>query len=544
MFRLNTSLVRLAMVSAIVLFSCSLVGAVEQNFDTEIARTTVDASSVSWVPSVAYESAVLTVSGPGDRVYRRDFGAEDHLRFSVGSNGQAALEDGQYSWEIRFTPVLGPEVKKALAAARENGGTVDLESLKKQGLLPKEPLVVSGYFRVKGGWIVGDETEAPMRRSGGRVEPTGAGGAVDTDDGGIAKDQVILDDLIVDGSACIGQDCVNGESFGFDTIRIKENNLRIKAQDTSNSASFPTNDWQITFNESSNGGANKFSIDDIDGGRTPFTIEAGAPSHSLYVDDGGRIGFGTSTPVADLHVKSGNTPTLRLEQDGSSGFTPQTWDLAGNEANFFIRDATNGSTLPFRVFPGAPSNALTIEATTGDIGIGTTTPDQELDIEASGPNFRLTNTGGGASIWDFRVNADSGRLTITDDPDGTRNPFKIGLGANNNLLKIGTNATNRIDINGSLFINGVDNSSPDYVFEPGFQLESIEEHAEFMWRNKHLPALAPAEVGEDGKAIIDVANRSQGVLEELEKAHIYIEQLHKTIKSLEARISEIEASSD
>ncbi len=39
-------------------------------------------------------------------------------------------------------------------------------------------------------------------------------------------DQVILDDLIVDGSACIGFDCVNGESFGFDTLRLKENNLR------------------------------------------------------------------------------------------------------------------------------------------------------------------------------------------------------------------------------------------------------------------------------------------------------------------------------
>jgi hypothetical protein len=188
-----------------------------------------------------------------------------------------------------------------------------------------------------------------------------------------AADQVILDDLIVDGSACIGFDCVNGESFGFDTIRIKENNLRIRAQDTSNSASFPTNDWQITFNDSSNGGANKFSIDDIDGGRTPFTIEAGAPSHSLYVDDGGRLGLGTSTPVVDVHIKSGNTPTLRLEQDGSSGFTPQTWDVAGNEANFFIRDATNGSTLPFRIFPGAPSNALNIEATTGDVGLGDTT---------------------------------------------------------------------------------------------------------------------------------------------------------------------------
>ena len=33
-------------------------------------------------------------------------------------------------------------------------------------------------------------------------------------------DNVILDDLIVDGSACIGFDCVNGESFGFDTLRF------------------------------------------------------------------------------------------------------------------------------------------------------------------------------------------------------------------------------------------------------------------------------------------------------------------------------------
>ncbi|NND75971.1 MAG: hypothetical protein HKN44_13290, partial [Ilumatobacter sp.] len=46
---------------------------------------------------------------------------------------------------------------------------------------------------------------------------------------------------------------------------------------------------------------------------------------------------------------------------------------AGNEANFFIRDATNGSTLPFRLFPTAPSNSLTIQGD-GDIGVGTNNP--------------------------------------------------------------------------------------------------------------------------------------------------------------------------
>ena len=207
------------------------------------------------------------------------------------------------------------------------------------------------------------------------------GSVVDQDNP--TRDQQILDDLIVDGSACIGQDCVNGESFGFDTLRLKENNLRIKAQDTSATASFPSRDWQITFNDSSNGGANKFSIDDIDGGRTPFTIEADAPSHSLYVDDGGRIGLGTNTPVTEIHIKDGDTPTLRLEQDGSSGFGLQTWDVAGNETNFFVRDATNGSRLPFKIRPGAATNSIYVD-TDGDIGLETASPASQLHVAGDG----------------------------------------------------------------------------------------------------------------------------------------------------------------
>lgn len=229
-----------------------------------------------------------------------------------------------------------------------------------------------------------------------------------------AADQVIVDDLIVDGSACIGQDCVNGESFGFDTLRLKENNLRIKFDDTSSSGSFPSNDWQITANDTSNGGVNKFSIDDITGGKTPFTIEAAAPSHSLYVDDIGRIGFGTNSPVVNLHVIEGNTPTLRLEQDGSSGFTPQTWDVAGNETNFFIRDATNGSKLPFKIKPGADDNALFIAAD-NDIGLRTASPAAPLhlnlgsgDAAGTGNAVLLLERNGGPIGIQFKDNDNSG----------------------------------------------------------------------------------------------------------------------------------------
>jgi hypothetical protein len=175
------------------------------------------------------------------------------------------------------------------------------------------------------------------------------------------RDQVILDDLIVDGSACVGQDCVNGESFGFDTFRMKENNLRMHFQDTSSSASFPTNDWRFIFNDSSNGGANYFAVEDSNAGRQVFRVEAGAPSNALYVESDGDVGLGTNNPVVELHVKDGDTPTMRLEQDGSSGFGPQTWDVAGNETNFFVRDATNGSKLPFKIRPDSPTSSIDIK---------------------------------------------------------------------------------------------------------------------------------------------------------------------------------------
>jgi hypothetical protein len=191
-------------------------------------------------------------------------------------------------------------------------------------------------------------------------------------------DQVIPDDLIVQSSICTGFDCVNNESFGFDTIRLKENNLRIKFEDTS-VGTFPTNDWQLTANDSASGGASKFSIEDITGSKVPFTITAGAATNSIFVDSTGRVGLRTSTPVLDLHIHTSNTPAVRLEQNSSGGFTAQTWDVAGNEANFFIRDVTGGSRLPFRIRPGAPTSSIDINSS-GDVGMGTASPSEKLHV--------------------------------------------------------------------------------------------------------------------------------------------------------------------
>lgn len=226
------------------------------------------------------------------------------------------------------------------------------------------------------------------------------------------SDQVVLDDMIIQGSECVGIDCVNGENFGADTLRLKENNLRINFFDTSNSASFPSNDWRIVANDQTNGGGNYLAIEDSTAGKIPFLVEAGARASAIYVK-GKNVGFGTSTPVTDLHTVSGNTPTLRLEQDGSSGFTSQTWDVAGNEANFFVRDLNSSSALPFRIFPGNTGDSI-LSIKNNRIGIGTTSPAALLHLKNSGsgatglPRIEFENADASPTVWDMDVtdNAD------------------------------------------------------------------------------------------------------------------------------------------
>jgi hypothetical protein len=105
-------------------------------------------------------------------------------------------------------------------------------------------------------------------------------------------DSVIRNNLVVVGNACIGLHCADGESFVFRTILVKENNNRIRFEDTSDTGRFGTRDWEIETNASSKEGGEYFAINDIESdsaNTTPFKIEANAPTNSLYVDDGGRI---------------------------------------------------------------------------------------------------------------------------------------------------------------------------------------------------------------------------------------------------------------
>lgn len=340
-----------------------------------LAVTSVSSAGIEWQPTIGYEKMVLTVSGPGGLVLRRELAAGTAPSLAVFGDDGKPLPDGAYTYELVASPVLDAATRQALARVRRTGDDSVIAKLQADGKLPRTPLQQSGTFTIKDGAFVSPD----LREEAGRAPRASkaAGAPLPT------KDQVVADDEIVQGSLCVGLDCVANESFGFDTIRLKENNTRIHFDDTSTGTGFPNHDWQLTANDSASGGANKFSIEDITASTVPFTVTGSAPTNSVFVDSTGRLGLRTATPVLDIHVATSNTPAMRLEQNNSGGFTAQTWDVAGNEANFFVRDVTGGSRLPFRIRPGAPTSSIDISAS-GNVGIGTASPSTQVHVLNSG----------------------------------------------------------------------------------------------------------------------------------------------------------------
>ncbi|MGJ3230790.1 MAG: hypothetical protein ACFE0P_03250 [Oceanicaulis sp.] len=364
--------------------------------------------------------------------------------------------------------------------------------------------------------------------------------------GAAQADQVFNDDLIVIGSACVGVDCTNGFNFGFDTIVLRENNLRIKFEDTSSSGLFPSNDWQITINDSNNGGGNYFAVTDVTGGRASFLIEAGAPTDSLRIDDSGNVGFGTASPIVELHVADGDSPTLRLEQNASSGFTAQTWDLAGNETNFFVRDVTNGSKLPFRIEPNTPTNALYIDSS-GNVGMGTNNPQGSLHVVRGNGNASLriedTGTSNGFLTMLTMANATTSGVamrmtngTYDIDLSNFQDEFRI-------QMRDGDDFELALDADGNLTVDGTVTATggatlPDYVFEPDYDLRSLDELRAFIEAEGHLPGVPSADEvrREDGRYSIEMISFSFALLEKIEELTLYTLAQEEAIRDLRRQV--------
>ena len=304
-------------------------------------RITVSASpgGVSWQVTAPSAGISLRVSQPNGTVFERNFVSGESPTFTSPTG---ILPDGSYTYELRISPPVSNEARPQAKAADEVTDVSDLPSTSVQ----------TGVFGVVGGVV-----------------------------------------KVPDTSAVESQKAPSVPEDTFGDVIIQANNTRILFDDNS-VGTFPANDWEIDTNDDFDGGVSRFSINDVTGGRTPFTIRALAPTNSLFVaSSSGNVGLGTGAPVQPLHISRDVNPNIRLEQTSAS--IPRTWEiLANNSTGFRISDETAGRT------------GLSIRSDTGAVGLGTSAPAGQFHVLSTGNQLSIFQSSDNMAVQ-FRLQTNS-----------------------------------------------------------------------------------------------------------------------------------------
>lgn len=235
---------------------------------------------------------------------------------------------------------------------------------------------------------------------------------------------------------------------------------------------------------------------------------------NLVVDTNtGNVGIGTENPGAKLHIaESGISQSWIDVYSITDSIMPEIHlRKSGNGVIGTKTQTVDGEALGAVVFRGVRIG--------GDF--------------SNGGIIRVSQSGAAG------INGIYGDMYLETYNASAKNNNQLVLSSDGNV-GIGTASPGgKLDVNGTIYQRG-GSLHADYVFENDYNLESIEKHSTFMWSNKHLPAIPKATVDENGNEIVEIGSHRKGIVEELEKAHIYIEQLNNQNKELKARLEKLE----
>ena len=141
-------------------------------------------------------------------------------------------------------------------------------------------------------------------------------------------------------------------------------------------------------------------------------------NNKFLVTTGGDVGIGTTSPTTKLHIDSLSTfPTLTLARStthSGKSFTVGISNYAGAGTDLLFDGIGNDTGFGFRTVDGSGTqiNAALVIAPSGNVGIGTASPQSHLHISTSGTNsaIRLQNDNGSGSTANFVLQTDSSGL--------------------------------------------------------------------------------------------------------------------------------------
>ena len=170
--------------------------------------------------------------------------------------------------------------------------------------------------------------------------------------------------------------------------------------------------------------AGKFWNFDVTSANQLYIINS-ANTHYLTIKDTGNVGIGTPSPDTLLNIE-GSSPILTIEDSRTSigdGTIMGRIDFKQNDDSgsgtgvsgsiYSISESTTGqgSGLAFNTgVPGSTTEKMRIQSTTGNVGIGETSPDSKLHVK--GDMVTIEDPSGG---FKMELSADANPVTIMSD---------------------------------------------------------------------------------------------------------------------------------
>ena len=300
----------------------------------------------------------------------------------------------------------------------------------------------------------------------------------------------------------------------------------------------------IDWNNVNDGGVLKF----LDG----FDNFSTSGQENLRIENNGYVGIGTDDPQTKLHVDGGPQVSETGQGDFQVG-SPVNLHLRFDENDIAAKNGNNPATLNIQQYGGNISMGLDVSSR---VSIGPTfIPQSKLHI-AGGADVNLVHGGELilGSILEPNLAMDGNEIQARDN--NLASPLYLQQGGGDIVMLPGENGQVGIGINNVnnfpsdnylLAVDGrilaeevrveLSGDWPDYVFQPSYNLRSLEEVEACIKTKGHLPGIPSAmKVESEG---IELGDMQKTMMEKIEELTLYLIEANKSIKTLEAQVESL-----